>query len=140
MFWSTLGRMIMVPIAFLIAAAAAVFVLATLGLERVTHALHGQKADSLIGILDLLSQTHVLASSLSLLPALALVIIGEVARIRSSAYYIIGGGAALAAIPLLAGMTHSAELVLPAAAVWQVFATAGFTGGFVYWLLAGRRA
>ena len=24
--------------------------------------------------------------------------------------------------------------------VWQVLATAGFAGGFVYWLLAGRNA
>ena len=24
--------------------------------------------------------------------------------------------------------------------VWQVLATAGFAGGFVYWLLAGRTA
>jgi hypothetical protein len=24
--------------------------------------------------------------------------------------------------------------------VWQVFATAGFVGGWVYWLLAGRNA
>ena len=28
----------------------------------------------------------------------------------------------------------------PEALVWQVFATAGFAGGFVYWLLAGRNA
>ena len=24
--------------------------------------------------------------------------------------------------------------------IWQVFATAGFAGGLVYWLVAGRRA
>lgn len=31
-------------------------------------------------------------------------------------------------------MTYS----LPA--LWQVFATAGFAGGLIYWLLAGRNA
>jgi hypothetical protein len=30
--------------------------------------------------------------------------------------------------------------VLPDPIVWQVFATAGFAGGFVYWLIAGRNA
>jgi hypothetical protein len=74
---STLGRLIVVPIAFVFAALTATVVLLTLGLERVTRA----------------------------------------ARI---------------------GQTDS--LGLPAAAVWQVFATAGFIGGLVYWLLAGRRA
>ncbi|MGH6815415.1 MAG: hypothetical protein ACREC6_06915 [Hyphomicrobiaceae bacterium] len=140
MFRSTLGRMIVVPIAFTIAAVATIAVLLTLGLERATDAFYGRNEDSVLVILDLVRQTFRLVSALSILPALALVIVGEVARIRSSAYYIVGGGAALAAVPLLASAVESHGLVLPAAAVWQVFATAGFCGGFVYWLLAGRRA
>jgi hypothetical protein len=142
-FWSTLGRMIVVPIAFAVSAAAALFVLVTLGLERITQALHEPGTEGLgsaAALFDLLWQAHVLTSGLTVLPALAVVLIGEVARIRSALYYIAGGGAALAAIPLLArlGPPHDAEL--PATAVWQVFATAGFAGGLVYWLLAGRRA
>jgi len=58
----------------------------------------------------------------------------------SALYYLGGGGAALAAIPLLSHFGQSATFVLPNPAVWQVFATAGFAGGFIYWLLAGRRA
>jgi hypothetical protein len=146
-FWSTLGRMIVVPIAFAVSAAAALFVLVTLGLERITQALHlpgSEGMDSAAGLFDFLRQAHLLASGLTVLPALAVILIGEVARIRSALYYVVGGGAALAAIPLLAhiGPTHASEL--PATGVWtgvwQVFATAGFAGGLVYWLLAGRRA
>lgn len=142
MFWRALGRLILVPIAFLAAAAIATLVAVTLGLERITHAIQGKGEGALgiEGLVDLLLEGRLLASGLTLLPALAVVIVGEVARIRSSVFYIVGGGAALAAIPLIARLGETEGLVLPAAAVWQVLATAGFAGGFVYWLLAGRRA
>lgn len=142
MFWSTVWRIIVVPVAFVISALFAGLVLVTLGMERVTHAVHGQhmdETDSVVAMFDLVTQGAILASGLTILPAFLIVLIGEVARIRSSLYYIIGGGVALVAVPLLAHF-GSAGLVLPSPAVWQVFATAGFAGGFVYWLLAGRRA
>jgi hypothetical protein len=82
----------------------------------------------------------VLTSALALLPALAIVLIGELARIRSVLYYVVGGGVALALLPLLAGLGMPPAAERPASVVWQVLATAGFAGGFVYWLLAGRRA
>lgn len=128
--------------AFLAAGAIATLVAVTLGLERITHAIQGKGEGALgiEGLVDLLIEGRLLASGLTLLPALAVVIVGEVARIRSSVFYIVGGGAALAAIPLIARIGEAGGLVLPAAAVWQVLATAGFAGGFVYWLLAGRRA
>ena len=69
-----------------------------------------------------------------------MVIVGEVARIRSWLYYMIGGGLALAAIPLLARINSSGVGTLSDATVWQVFATAGFAGGLVYWIIAGRNA
>lgn len=141
-FWRALGRLILVPMAFLAAGAIATLVAVTLGLERITHAIQGKGEGALgiEGLVDLLIEGRLLASGLTLLPALAVVIVGEVARIRSSVFYIVGGGAALAAIPLIARIGEAGGLVLPAAAVWQVLATAGFAGGFVYWLLAGRRA
>ena len=142
MFWSTLWRVIVVPVAFVISALFAGLVLVTLSMERITHAFHGQhmdEADSVVAMFDLVMQGAILASGLTILPAFLIVLIGEVARIRSSLYYIVGGGVALVAVPLLAHF-GSAGLVLPSPAVWQVFATAGFAGGFVYWLLAGRRA
>jgi hypothetical protein len=143
MVWSTLGRLILVPLAFLIAALTATVVLLTLGLERVTRALHGvsiEGGDPVAAVFDLGHQAMLLVSGLTLLPALAIVIIGEIAHIRSLLYYVLGGGVALAAVPLLARIGQTESLVLPTATVWQVFATAGFIGGLVYWLLAGRRA
>jgi hypothetical protein len=136
----TIGRMIWIPIAFLIAAAAAMFVLVTLGLETVTHAVHNlDGTETVDAAFDVAWQGWIIASGATLIPALLVVIVGEVARIRSWLYYLIGGGLSLAVIPLFARadpgtMTYS----LPA--MWHVFATAGFAGGFVYWLLAGRNA
>ncbi|MCB1521246.1 MAG: hypothetical protein KDJ37_11825 [Hyphomicrobiaceae bacterium] len=142
MVWRTLGRLIWVPIAFLLSSFLAGAVLFTLGLERLTQATHGQfeDGDTLAGLFDLLMQGQVLASGLTIVPALAIVIIGEVARIKSSLFYILGGGLALAAIPFFASYGETGQFAMPAAAVWQVLATAGFAGGWLYWFLAGRRA
>ena len=53
----------------------------------------------------------------------------------------VGGGLALAAVPLVARYGQGGSAMPdPDQLVWQVFATAGFAGGFVYWLLAGRNA
>lgn len=81
------------------------------------------------------------APALTLLPGLAVVIVGEVARIRSLLYYVLAGGVAAALMPLIArapeteagSTTYSAEY-------FAIIATAGFVGGFVYWLIAGRNA
>lgn len=142
MFWRALGRLIVVPLSFLVAAAASAFVLVTLGLERITQAASrgsGGDLGNVEVLLELVWQGGVLLSGLTILPALTVAIVGEVARIRSSVYYIAGGGFALAAIPLIARAGVGSD-GLPPAVVWQVFATAGFVGGLVYWLLAGRRA
>jgi hypothetical protein len=136
----TIGRLIWIPIAFLLAAAAALFVLVTLGLETVTHAVHNlDEADTVSAAYDVFWQGTIIASGATLVPAVLVVIVGEVARIRSWLYYLIGGGAALAVIPLLSRVdTGTMTYALPA--LWHVFATAGFAGGFIYWLLAGRNA
>jgi hypothetical protein len=104
------------------------------------HGYGGEALNSLPALMDFLWQAYVLTSTVTLLPALAVVLIGEVGRIRSVLYYIGGGGAASALFPLLAylGPSPADEPTTPA--VLQVLATAGFVGGFVYWLLAGRRA
>lgn len=136
----TIGRLIWIPIAFLIAAAAAMFVLLTLGLETFTHAVHSLgDGDTIDAAFDVVWQGSIIASGATIVPALLVVIVGEVARIRSWLYYVIGGGIALAIIPLLARI-DPATMTYSLPALWHVFATAGFAGGFVYWLLAGRNA
>ncbi|HEV3241985.1 MAG TPA: hypothetical protein VGY14_01840 [Methyloceanibacter sp.] len=46
----------------------------------------------------------------------------------------------MAAIPVLASLPADRAPALPAGQYVTIFAAAGFVGGFVYWLLAGRRA
>jgi hypothetical protein len=136
-----LGRLLLVPIAFLLAATAAGFVILSLGQERIVHAMAGKDfdADTLRSALELLRLAVAVISLEALLPSLLLIIVGEVARIRSATYYVLGGGAALALVPLLA-RAGGEPAWTPFPSLWQLLATAGFAGGFVYWLLAGRNA
>jgi hypothetical protein len=90
--------------------------------------------------MDMLAFVLRFASLYTILPALLLVIVGEAGRIRSAIYYIVGGGIALALVPLLTRMGQPATALDVSPVVWQVLATAGFAGGFIYWLLAGRTA
>ena len=133
-----LGRVILVPLGIILSFIVSFFVLITLGSERITHALQGENEVPLSAAFELVGQAAVLTSAMTIVPALALVIIGEVGRIRSIIYYVVGGGLALVAIPALAQAGLSSQIEMPSAAIWQVFATAGFLGGFVYWLIAGR--
>jgi hypothetical protein len=137
-----LGRVILLPIAFLLSAVAALFVIISLGQERIVQAVNGMRSDDppIDAAFDLFGLAVQLVSLQTLLPALLLVIVGEVARIRGVFYYVVGGGVALAMAPLLTRMAHPADALALAPAVWQVLATAGFAGGFVYWVLAGRNA
>ena len=135
------GRIILLPIAFVLAALATGGVLALLGQEKLAVAFSaGKTTEASIGaIWDLLKMGRALFSIETLLPTLLIIIAGEVARIRSSLYYVIGGGLALLAVPFIARLGDTSVLK-STATLWQVFATAGFAGGFVYWLVAGRRA
>lgn len=131
----------MVPLAFLLGTVAALFILFTLGMEKITHVLAGRAIEADASqIFEFMRQASALASAATIVPAILLVIVGEVARIRSSAYYILGGGAALCALPLMAMAGSLSSDLSPLGTLWTVFATAGFAGGFVYWLLAGRNA
>ncbi len=137
-----LWRVIVVTFAVMVAAAVTVTVLLSIGLEQLTQVWRGQ--GPLVGDLDsalvVVRGGFRLASATTIVPALLLVAVGEIARIRAPLYYILGGGAALAAIPLIARLTETGATGMPALLVWEIFATAGFAGGAVYWLIAGRRA
>jgi hypothetical protein len=137
-----LWRVIVLPVAFVLAAVVTLYVIISLGQERIVQAATGRGPDeATIGAgLDLLTLAMRLASIYTLVPAVLLVIVGEVARIRSALYYVIGGGLALAIVPLLTRIGQPMTVLELSPVVWQVLATAGFAGGFVYWLLAGRNA
>jgi len=137
-----LGRIIVLPIAFVLATLVTLFVIFSLGQERAVQAVtgRGQEEIPLGAVMDLVGLAVRLASVYTLLPALLLVIVGEVGRIRSALYYVVGGGVALAVVPLLTRIGQPMTVLELSPVVWQVMATAGFAGGFVYWLLAGRNA
>jgi len=142
MVWKTIGRLLAILAGVLLGALAAAFILVTLGLERVTRAVHGLDTDAVVvdfGF-NVLEGGALLFAGASILPALAVLVAGEVARIRSIVYYVAGGGLALGVIPLLARTDAGTGAAALSSPVWQVLATAGFAGGFVYWLIAGRRA
>ncbi|MDX2155539.1 MAG: hypothetical protein SFW09_03430 [Hyphomicrobiaceae bacterium] len=135
-----LGRLVMVPLAFLLASGTALAVLFTLGLERITHAVAG-RGDGAEIFFEIAGALVGLVGAATVVPSILVVIVGEVARIRSGLYYVLGGGMALAVLPLLAGTgTIGSGEIAGLSASWPVFATAGFAGGLVYWLLAGRNA
>ncbi len=137
------GRLLLIPFAMLAAALTTAFVIVMLGQERIVQAMAGRTMDeaAINAALDIVGMVIGLASVQTLLPPLLLVIVGEVARLRSALYYVVGGGAAIAVIPFLARLTVPMPGGMAATPVlWQVLATAGFAGGFVYWLLAGRNA
>ncbi len=136
-----IGRVIWVVIALALSALVCAFIIFTLGLERITHHVKEQgDGIEFNGALELMYSAVLLVQAFSVLPALVVVVIGEIARIRSAYYYIVCGGLAAASAPLLARIGGDGFSGFPTAAVWQVFATGGFMAGFVYWLLAGRKA
>ena len=135
------GRIILLPIAFMLAAAASLFVIFSLGQERIVQALSARPDQIPVeAIIGYIAKVLRFASVYTLVPGLLLVIVGEAARIRSALFYIVGGGAALAVVPLIVGLGQSSAALELSPVAWQVLATAGFAGGFVYWLLAGRTA
>lgn len=139
----SLGRIIWVVIAFVLAVIAGIVVLGFVGLERLTAATTGgtevastleqwlSLADGFVGLTQW-------GAALSIVPAILTVVVGELGRIRSLVYWVAAGGVAAVAVPLVQGMADTSEVLLPAAQLLQILATAGFAAGVVYWALAGR--
>lgn len=138
-------RMLWVVTAFCVAAAAALAVLFALGALWAGSELRSaapqdpmlQHAAPLFGMV-LFAGT--VAPALNALPALVAVVAGEVLRLRSWMYYVLAGGASLAVVPLLAAPQGADLTAIVASQYMPIFAAAGFAGGFIYWLLAGRQA
>jgi hypothetical protein len=84
-----------------------------------------------------------LVVTFALLPAVLVIVVSEVARMRSFIYYGVGG--ALVALASYYGSDISVQLenttdVTPVANTLQLAAAAGILGGLAYWLIAGRNA
>ena len=143
MIFRTFFRWLWVVLAFFIASAIAIMVLFGLGIFWLGDEIRaGAEGDEFIWhtaeVFAALFFTAAVAPTLTGLPGLIAIIIGEVMAIRSALYYTIAGGAALAVIPILARAAVNTSA--PMSAYMSLFAAAGFIGGFAYWALAGARA
>jgi len=141
----TVLRMIWVVVALFVSALAALAVLFTLGAIWAGEELRAAAPDHPLvrdgaPIFGMMLFAGTVGPALTALPALIAVAAGEVLRVRSWMYYVLAGGLSLAVIPILAA-PETAELpAVLASHAMTIFATAGFAGGFLYWLLAGARA
>jgi H+/Cl- antiporter ClcA len=99
-------------------------------LERVTFFVASFFATSFVG-------------AVAILPALIVIVVAEVTRMRSFLYYGIGG--ALVGLASYFGSDISVRIenttdVAPVNNALQLAAAAGIIGGLAYWLIAGRNA
>jgi hypothetical protein len=141
----TIFRTAWVVTAFIIAALVALAVLLALGGLWVGDELKAAAPENSMvyegaPVFGIVLFAGTVTPALTGLPALVAVVAGEVLRIRSWMYYVLLGGASLAAVPLLAAPSDADLGAIAASHAMTIFAAAGFAGGFVYWLLAGARA
>lgn len=147
MIWTAIRRILATATAFVLAAIAGTITLFVLGARWAAEeatAFTPENADDVSRALNeglgVIAFFLNVAPVLTLLPAIAAVVIGEVARINSILYYVLAGGVAAALMPLIASMPEAGDGPTYSAQYFAIIATAGFAGGFVYWLIAGRNA
>ena len=146
-------RILWVAIAALVASFAGLAFMLAFGLEWMTRIAtaetpaDGTAVEGWLSVAEkVLGQASALlpvATAFTLVPGLIVLIIAEVARIRSLTYYLAAGGIAFAGLPLmlrLAGGTAASAQMPWQTPVLLLIATGGFLAGAVYWVLAGRRA
>ena len=147
MIWPALRRFLAVAFGFILAIVAGSITLFFLGARWAAGeatAFTPQDADEISRALNeglgVIAFFFTMAPVLTLLPAVAAAVIGEVTRIRSLLYYLVAGGASAALMPLIATRPEVAQGSTYAAPYFTIMATSGFVAGFVYWLIAGRNA
>ncbi|RIA55517.1 hypothetical protein [Dichotomicrobium thermohalophilum] len=150
MIWPAIRRIIAVVFAFTLACLTALIVLFAVGADwaaRELAAHSNELADPreppeevfLRGI-GFVAFFVTVAPTLSVLPGLVAVIVGEVAKIRAALYYIVAGGLAMIVMPLAYIVQNAPAEAVPSAQYLTIYATGGFAAGLVYWLIAGRNA
>lgn len=147
MIWPAIRRILAVAFGFVVATLAGALTLFVLGARWAAQeatAYTPETADEMSRFLNeglgVIAFFFTVAPVLTLLPAVAAAVLGEVARVRSLLYYVMAGGAAAALMPLIAAQSQAVEGGGYSAPYFTIIATAGFAAGFIYWLLAGRNA
>jgi hypothetical protein len=147
MIWPALRRLAAVGFGFVLAMGAGAITLFFLGARWAAGEVNtftpqdaGDMSQALNQGLGFIAFFFTVAPVLTLLPALAVTVVGEVVRIRSLLYYLVAGGTSAALMPLIATRTELTQSTAYAAPYFALMATAGFAAGLVYWLVAGRNA
>jgi hypothetical protein len=147
MIWPAISRLFAVGFGFILAligGAVTLFLLGSRWAASEASAYSPENIDEASRFLNewlgVIAFFFTVAPVLTLLPALAAAVIGEVARIRSLLYYLVAGGAAAALMPIIATRMGEVEGATYATPYFTIMATAGFAAGLIYWLIAGRNA
>ncbi len=141
-----IGRFLLVAFAFFVSIIIALIVMVYLGGKELGASYTSEIVEfdpSLSYLNDIIGVGLFIVSvgpALTILPALIAVIVGEVAQIRSVIYYMLAGGLAVLAIPFLYTTGDGISYAAPNTRYMIIFSASGFIAGFIYWLLAGRRA
>lgn len=142
----TIGRFLQVSLSFILSCVTAIIMLSILG-GRELVSLYTENTTDIDPLLLQLAEYVgaflffiTVSPALTILPALLAIIIGEVARIKSSIYYMLTGGLAVLAIPFLFETGEATTFTAPSVRFMTIFAATGFVSGFIYWVLAGRQA
>lgn len=136
-----IGRLFAIMIGFFAAAfAAGTVVTVAILFPAWSDFVIGAYEDGLFGVAFTFGMVFV--SGFALLPALVLILIGEIVPVRSVIYYALGGAiVALVILVSLGGFDVSAMRVNGfARRESEIMIGAGIVAGLVYWLIAGRGA
>ena len=136
-----IGRLFAIMIGFFAAAfAAGTVVTVAILFPAWSDFVIGAYEDGLFGVAFTFGMVFV--SGFALLPALVLILIGEIVPVRSVIYYALGGAiVALVILVSLGGFDISALRVNGfARRESEIMIGAGIVAGLVYWLIAGRGA
>ncbi|MEI2386805.1 hypothetical protein [Breoghania sp. JC706] len=91
--------------------------------DTVTRVIVGTVGASIVG-------------GLAFVPAALAILAAEILRLRSILYHVLIGGLVAIALVVATWVPDAGSRGLPPD--WNLFLAAGFVGGFVYWLIAGR--
>jgi hypothetical protein len=136
-------RFFVVAFAFFIACFAAGVVVAYGLLAPEIAKIRDAAPEAWLGFLFLASAAGIVTPFYVFAPAALIIFIGEILSLRSVLFYSVMGALVGAIAYFLTDVTarmQGAGTVVPLTQELQFMVAGGIVGGFVYWLIAGRRA
>jgi len=136
-------RFFVIAFAFLLACFAAGLVVAYGLIAPEFAKLSTAEPEVLLGFLFLVTAAGIVTPFYVFAPAALIIFVSEMLSIRSVLYYALMGALVGALAYVLSDVTarmQGAGTVVPLTRELQFMVAGGIVGGFVYWLIAGRRA